>query len=384
VEAPGQKEAGTAPEGEPQLEGSARWLVPVGLVLMLGGLAVVAVAVQRRLRQGGEAWQVRVESAALVGVAGISALLVRIGFTPWDSGRYFFNALTGVALAGSVLLLMPRLARRLVLSFLVLFHFGGILTAVTAVAPPNQPAPWLSQQLWTRVYRPYLGFMYLTNAYHFYSPDPGPPSLLWFRIQYTDGTARWFKLPARGEDPIALHYQRFLALAESTNSPVQHVPFTQDNPIYQRRWYGGLAHSPPIPLPTDVSADQQYVEPSELAKKLISSYARHVARSERKPVQSVRVYRITHAIIQPAQLAAGYGPLAETFYVPYYLGKFDPDGKLTDQEDPFLYWYMPIAYVPWNYGRPNVEYTLVCNRLPQEGDVVFNGLKLHAGDAPEE
>ena len=26
--------------------------------------------------------------------------------------------------------------------------------------------------------------MYLNNAYHFYSPDPGPATYVWFRIFY--------------------------------------------------------------------------------------------------------------------------------------------------------------------------------------------------------
>src|SRR5438045_224861 len=84
----------------------------------------------------------------------------------------------------AVLVLLPRPARRVVLSLLLLVHFAGILTAVTAVDPQGGSAPWVSRQLFARVYRPYLGFMYLSNAYHFYSPNPGPPTLLWFRIQY--------------------------------------------------------------------------------------------------------------------------------------------------------------------------------------------------------
>jgi hypothetical protein len=370
-------------KAELQLQGTARVAVPIALILILAGLVVAGLGVQGQLRQAREGFPERVESAALLGVAAVAVLLARVGFHPWDSARYFFNALTAVALAGSLLVLMPRLPRRIVVSVLVLFHFGGILTAVTFIAPRDQQAPWLSHQLWTRVYRPYLTFMYLTNAYHFYSPDPGPPSLLWFRIYYTDGTARWYKLPARGEDPVALHFQRFLALAESTNNPVPHAPFTQENPIYQRRYLGGLHHEPPIPLPADLGADQQFVEPNFFAKELAASYARHVARAETRPVASVRVYRITHSIILPYQMADGFSPVAETFYAPYYLGRFDRDGRLLDPEDPFLYWYLPIVYVPWNYGQPHVDYTLVCNRMPQPTDKVFNALNRHAG-VPEE
>src|SRR5262249_51727018 len=53
-------------------------------------------------------------------------------------------------------------------------RWGG--KRVGAVSPPGHrrprdrpsPSPWLSTQIWTRIYRPYLEFLYLNNAYHFY------------------------------------------------------------------------------------------------------------------------------------------------------------------------------------------------------------------------
>jgi hypothetical protein len=377
---------------ELQLEGTARVAVPAGLVLILAGLAVATLGVQARLRQSSEQLAERIESSALLGVAAITVLLARVAFSPWDSGRYFFNALTVVALAGSLLVLIPRLARRIVVSFLVLFHFGCILTAVTAVEPNGQPAPWLSQQLWSRVYRPYICFMYLGNAYHFYSPDPGPPSLLWFRIHYKDKTARWYKIPTRGEDPVALHYQRFLALAEGTNKPVQRLPLTaiplpdgrlQQHPLVIKRWQAGLAHNPPIPLPSGW-LDSHYQEPQFLAKELASSYARHVAHAESKPVESIQVYRITHLIPQVYEIAEGGSPLDETKYAAFFMGRFDPEGRLMDPDDGFLYWCLPILYVAPNSGQAGIDFTPDCNRMPQKGDVIFNGLKIHAGDITPE
>ena len=32
------------------------------------------------------------------------------------------------------------------------------------------------------MFRHYLLFTYMNNAYHFYSPDPGPPTLLYRRV----------------------------------------------------------------------------------------------------------------------------------------------------------------------------------------------------------
>src|SRR2546429_575991 len=72
---------------------------------------------------------------------------------------------------------------------------GGLFTAVVSVAPPNGPAPWLAMQVGTRFYRPWLDLTNLHNGYHFYAPEPGPVALLWFRVEYADGAARWRRLP---------------------------------------------------------------------------------------------------------------------------------------------------------------------------------------------
>ena len=60
------------------------------------------------------------------------------------------------------------------------------------------------QQIWTRIFRPYLEFMYLNNAYHFYAPDPSTSSYLWFRVIFTDDAdgkeyGRWYKVPQLDE-----------------------------------------------------------------------------------------------------------------------------------------------------------------------------------------
>ena len=43
-------------------------------------------------------------------------------------------------------------------------------------------------QAFNRVYNPYLQFIYQRNAYHFYSPDPGPASVLVFLLKTETGT----------------------------------------------------------------------------------------------------------------------------------------------------------------------------------------------------
>jgi hypothetical protein len=399
-------------------------LTALRVILLGAGVLAAGVAVLRRLRGAGWELNERVESAGVLALAAFVALLAYLGMDRgdvrpadalmprpdgskpdygWDSGQMFFGALAGVALAGSVLVLLPSLARRVVISLLLIFHFGGMCTAVTSVDPPNGTAPWLSMQLWAYVYRPYLSFMYLSNAYHFYSPDPGPPTLLWFRVQYEDGTFRWIKVPDRDQSPIGLHYQRMLALTESTNNPVLRLPLTEAEKwqlrqqgrvidhdsweeILQRRRLGTTmrGHPYPIQLVANMELNMQYREPQDLAKKLIASYARHVAANAPHTedpsikVKSVKVYRLTHTILSPAELAQGGSPDEEARFMPFFEGEFDPDGHLVDPRDPFLYWYLPIVWVPGSYPA---EGTGIYVGVPiPPGAKLLNCLKIHAGD----
>ncbi len=455
---------------------------PLRVLCLLSGLVMAGLAVVRRLQTASQDLEERVESAGVVAMAALAALVACWGTQPgnevakppqasptwsrlslqeqaaelarysredWDSVRMVLGVLAVVGLFGSILVLLPRTPRRVLASLLVLFHFGGITVAVTSVAPRDQPAPWVSQQLWVRVYRPYLQFMYLTNAYHFYSPDPGPPSLLWFRVEYADKSYRWIKLPVRQESPIALHYQRGLALAEYTNNPMQRVPpfasekaelmerlnlldafrgfrrptreetdafqfasggwtFDHDpwEALLQRRRTAALLN-PLLALPADLFENMQYQEPQPSVKWIIESYARHIARTSPHPdnpeipVEGVRIYRLRHDLITPGQLAEGMDPCDPIFYKPVYLGRFNSDGRMlgingkplfdgdgnrlfgpdrqpVDELDPFLYWYLPMAYVPPNFGQGNVP--LILARPRQKGDKLLDGVAIHAGD----
>ncbi|MEI6325411.1 MAG: hypothetical protein WCO91_08180, partial [Gemmataceae bacterium] len=126
----------------------------------------------------------------------------------WDTIKNLGFVLGGVPVFGAFLILMPLLFRKVILICLVCFHFVGILSAVTSVDPPGTHAPWVSTFLWVKIYRPYLHFLYMNNAYHFYSPEPGPATLVWYRIDYSDGKSRWIRIPHRGDSPMPLLYQR--------------------------------------------------------------------------------------------------------------------------------------------------------------------------------
>jgi hypothetical protein len=352
----------------------------------------------------GGAVAIRPASSAVLGLAAFSALLASLG-CDWDSACLVYRVLTVVSGLAALLVLCSREVRRVVVSLLILIHFGGILTAVSSASQS-----WLAQQMWTYFYRPYLLFMYLNNAYHFYSPEPGPAPLLWFCIEYEPDqegrNLRWVKVPELDKDGIPrrpdgtrlwpnVQYTRRLSMAESANFPGPPIsPVNFINLLKQRVAAGDEKG---IPLRLDVSYENQYREPSDVSKLWLQTYVRHVARAyphETKPylqVTGVKVYRVIHDIIHAGQLAQGLEPNDPTLYFPFYMGEFDQDGNIKPsnntvvligpngefqvKRDPFLYWLIPIMRpLPKNYDPTKPFYV----RIKEEK--VKNYVLLHAGD----
>lgn len=399
----------------------------IHLVLVLAGTLVSLAGVIKQLREGGWDLRERIESAAVVAAAGVVSLIAGFSMNrDWESGRMLFGALFIFSLLAVALILLPSIGRRIVLSLVILFHFGGMLTAITSVDPPNGTGPWLAKQAWSRVYQPYLSFLYLTNAYHFYSPDPGPPQVHWYHVQYEDGTQRVIQLPDRRSSPIDMHYQRMLALPEHSYAPLGRLPLTnveltalsaqnKNNPefrlpdrgsweeIYQRRQMGtGLRlysarvnrdgvekeEPRPIPLVWGMSEYQQYREPADMSKKLFAGLAIRILKtaplseSGAKP-KSVKIYRVIHNLLTPRELADGKDPFDRAKMMPFFMGEFNIKGELLEPRDPFLYWYLPIVYVPGDFprnapgidaGMPNVQFG---QARPKDG-YLLDSVEMHA------
>jgi hypothetical protein len=425
-------------------DGSAKEILIPGFVRLLfvfSATLLSLVAVTRQLKGAGWDFPARVESSAVVSVAGLVAVLGYMSMetdrqpdkpqpaaalatledgvdlaNDWVSGRMFYAAAFLVALVGSTLIMLPSLVRRVALTLLVLFHFGGMVATSTSVDPPNATGPWVSKQLYAKVYRPYLQFLSMTNAYHFYSPDPGPPSLLWFAVCYDDGSYTWIKLPERANSPVGMHYQRLLALPEHSFQPqpfpVQPTPErgTWDE-IYRRRELGSTLNYPPapqrgkrpmskatvIPMVLDVDVSGQYREPTYVSKKQFAALAKRVfwtAPEAPRPgvkKKSVKLYRVTHQLLLPLELARGDNPLADEKHWPFFMGEFDKDGTLLSVEplrvDPFLYWYIPIVVVPPDYpnqGDPTKRLQVragvpgVRREGVVKGGELLDGLEMHA------
>lgn len=312
--------------------------------------------------------------------AGIGSMTLYLGpqlVTDWDSIRLALRVLTAVTLTAGALAVVSMKVRRLVLSLVIALHFCGIATASLA-APPS---PQLVQAIWTRIFRPYLEFMYLNNAYHFYAPEPGPQSYMWFRLIYTDANGsevgRWEKFPHVDDNGLPLRsgspaYQRYVVKNEQF-LPIEAAPapmFTNedgvlDTPsVYYKRLqagtgFGGIVvgREPlkkdhiKIPLHPQIPYMQQLLIPTETVKRLLASEARYVARKYGEvpdepslKFKSVKIYRVVHLIPSALHLVNGLPPTDPQLYRPIYMGNFDRAGKLleTAEDDPYLYWLMPI------------------------------------------
>lgn len=366
-------------EGTPWPVHTAR-LILSGLALLLGGWA---------LTQGPtlvKAWAIVSMAALAVAVLGLP--------THWDSARLLARVMTGLLVAGTILVMLPLKARLAILSCAALFHFSGIFCAITW----PEPSPWLTSQIGNRVYMPYLSFAYLRNAYHFYSPEPGPASLLVFLVEYEldepelgeENTAKeWIILPRRRDhmvDPLGLTYYRRLSLTEMV-SPSIHGLVTAQNleslDAYNRRLRAtimsssGTRESIPFDEVDEPRVYQYKIPQAHVTRYLLPSYARHLAMELSGPgrkVVGLKMYRLEHRIMPPSYFSprANEGrkpdPYHPRTYRCYYYGDYDPTGKLIDPQDEMLYWLIPIS------PRPGVT----LSNDPNQQDYI-DYLSRHAG-----
>lgn len=214
----------------------------------------------------------------------------------------------------------PTRATRRLASLLIILHFLAILTAVTSASSANFPAPALAV-LANRPFQPYLQATFLANAYRFYAPDPGAPSVLWFRIQYQDRSVRWLELPRRADFHLRMSYERCKSLAGLLSQQVTPGPNGQ-------------------------------LEISDLGQIGLASYVRHLASTRQRTtpdgsvltVRSIGVYTVQHAARQPEQIREGWEPNDLRTYRAAFLGAYNPAGLRTDEYRPGAV-EQPIAFV---------------------------------------
>jgi hypothetical protein len=287
----------------------------------------------------------------------------------WDSVRMVAGVACGVGLAGAVIAALPMNARFALASVAALYHFFGIFLATTW----PDPSPNLTGQIGTRTHLPYLMFMYLRNAYHFYSPEPGPASLFAGLIEYekqNPGGApeiqrEWIQIPGTGEfarDPLGLRYYRRLSITEQASGTMPTPMGYEKQDVWQRRVkaangdWSNIVRVPMVPNDYEPVASQYRLPQPFLAKYVIPSYARHILKENSKadrPARAVKLYRLEHRVISVAEFADNKDPFHPETYRVFFLGEFvlNDDGSeavLKDPQDPMLYWLLPV------FRRPNV------------------------------
>jgi hypothetical protein len=374
-------------------------------VLMISAAPLAYFAARRTLRREGGSHDREIEEeialafAASAVICILGSLTLSAEASDWDTMRLFMRVATAVCIYASALVLVSKAVRRIMVSLLIGIHFAGISTAVLAVPPA---APWIIQQAWMRLFRPYLEFVYLNNAYHFFAPEPGPSCYVWFRIIYEspDGVQHgmWYKIPQIDEKGrithrVALEYQRYLSLTEGIGPP-QALPseyefnpekqIWEQRPIYRNRLIllqpeGQLVgvKAPDvewiIPLDPEMAPPNQVVIPNHTAKQLLKSYAKFIAIKFKTPPEpgkedwkyvSVKVYRVVHWIPPVAWFTNNLPPTDPWLYRPFYFGNYRADGSLIDDGDPYLYWLLPSRRL-----------------FPSDPDSkIFDYCRLHAGD----
>jgi hypothetical protein len=366
----------------------------IRIVLVFVAALSFGVSLTVGWRQLGDDFVDRLSRAGLPFLAGVQALVCAWVMAPlWDSIGLLLGVAGLVGLVGAGLVLLPRKVRLLTISLLALVHFGGIATAIVAVPPPNGPPAWWPQWLWIGVYRPWLQLTHLTNAYHFYSPEPGPVALVYFRVTYTDGTTRWVRIPDHQKTRSGLETRRLGALATSLGQSVPVPPLRLDQLATARR-DAGNRHNPPIGM-ADLPLPLQYREPAPQTRMQIESYVRFVARHNPHPtdptqgVEGIKVYCVEFHNPSAEHLRQRLDPLDPTLYWWYYVGDYTPDGVMKPSclritwndegaetervQDPFLYWMLPVVSVPVvRQGGATRDFR------------IFHSARAHAGDKDTE
>jgi hypothetical protein len=351
------------------------------IVAIIQVVACVGVGVSMRVLQTRKAQTGTHATALLYVAAGIPLLGLFAQKPEWDSSTLILRVLTAICLIGGFLLALPTLLRHILVSVFFVYHFLGIAMAATTLPVQGQSPGWINLQLSQRLYKDYLNFMYLTNAYHYYSPDPGPPQLLTFCIYYAPtpghplGQHQWVTVPKREDFRTRLEYQRRLGVTESTNDITGIVPIPlqsfllneHDRQIFDHRIPGkqALALDSEEMLRQQISPATLIRKPSAYSQAMLRTYARYVCSNyplldkngDPVPdgkVTSVKVYRVTHKILTPSEFADGKDPLDPEQYFAVFQGEYDPDGNLFPN-DGFLYTPLPSTWIPDTVAARNAH-----------------------------
>jgi hypothetical protein len=365
----------------------------IGIILVVVGLLVIGIGLATHLSAPRPAlenpfltslWWLLGAAAAFVGSLALEESA--------DSMSDLLNLAALAAVFAALLSAVPRAYRLVGISLLIGWHFFAIFTATQIIGGTAGPS-WLASQVWTRVTRPYLQITHLNNAYHFYAPEPGPVAVVWFRVRFADGAVVWERLPNHAKCPNHVERRRMAGIASTLG---QSMPGQPSEEQIRLRDEAAQRYAPPLPpRPQGMPLDLQYRDPGPLGKMMIESMARYFARTtthpngEKVPVVAVKIYRGECSNPRVEDFQAGRDPLDPTLFRAWYLGEYDPQGKLTEASShDMLYWLIPILRVRDNTPSPDGPIGKGRSRAEQEpwdgGGKIVNYLRIHAGDGNKE
>src|SRR5438128_3704533 len=73
------------------------------------------------------------------------------------------------------------------LSVALAFHLAAVFVAPFAFASNSGPSPSPLADALFKVFRPYLGALFLDHGYFFFAPNPGPSHLVDYKVEFDDG-----------------------------------------------------------------------------------------------------------------------------------------------------------------------------------------------------
>jgi hypothetical protein len=109
---------------------------------------------------------------------------------------------------------LERRSVRRAVSFWLVFHLAAVIIAPAAVAPTSELIRDVS-----RVFRPYLGALYLDHGYHFFAPEPSESTLLAYVAERADGTIVRGRIPDRATHPRLLYHRYFMLTEHMSDAP---------------------------------------------------------------------------------------------------------------------------------------------------------------------
>lgn len=217
----------------------------------------------------------------------------------------------------------PHWYLKLIISLVILFHFSAIFSHVLSGG-----GPFVMRQL-ASLYRPYLKTMWLDNAYRFYAPDPGSTEVLWYKLQYEDGSTRWTQVPRREDFYLRMPFQRTMSIALLGSMMVEKEPVSPKD---------DSASVASVLVNNQVAMKSVLTASGEI---FFRSYARHIGRKERvhpetgSPLVSMDCYLVHYLIRNPMQMRMNYDMYDPRMLDVQLIGTFSPDGVISNFQQGF-------------------------------------------------